>query len=673
LVIPVFSSSFSELNPYFCYKSFHNLISQETIGQILETARIEEVVGEFVTLKKRGVNLLGLCPFHNEKTPSFTVSPKKGIFKCFGCGKGGNSVNFLMEHEQFTYPEALKYLAKKYHIEYSEEEQTPDQIRELNERESLFHVTDFAARFFAANLFDTEQGLSIGLSYFKERGFRDDIIKKFQLGFAIDEWDHFTRHALQQGYNRDYLEKTGLTIVKEGKAYDRFRGRVIFPIHNLSGRVLGFGGRILKTEKTSAKYVNSPESDIYHKGKVLYGINMAKNGIITADNCYLVEGYTDVISLHQAGIENVVASSGTSLTTEQIKLISRYTKNITILYDGDEAGIKASFRGIDMILEQGMDVKIVLFPDGEDPDSFARSHRSSEVLHFITKKATNFIFFKTNLLLKEAESDPVKKAGLIKEIVGSVALIPDQITRSVYIKECSALMDIAEQNLMNELNRIRRSHFDIKLKEKKTEEPKDTGDPYLYKTEKQSEYDFLSSEYQERDVIRLLMTFGNRELTFERENEAGKPEKMNIDVASFIVGDLQNDEIAFQKDIYNQVFAIAAKQLDAGNIPDDQFYLYHNDPEISTLAATLIIPKYELNDWPRVKIIVAREEDKLKIAVMHAVLSMKLRKLERMYEENLKILQHAADNEIEDLMYAQKRILKNKVLISAELGRIVLR
>ena len=649
------------------------MISQEIIAQIIETARIDEVVGEFVTLKKRGVNLLGLCPFHNEKTPSFTVSPKKGIFKCFGCGKGGNSVNFLMEHEQFTYPEALKYLARKYHIEFSEEEQTPEQIRELNEKEGLFHATDFAAKFFATNLFDTEQGRSIGLSYFKERGFRDDIIKKFQLGFALDEWDHFTRNALQQGYNRDYLEKTGLTIVKDGKVYDRFRGRVIFPIHNISGRVLGFGGRILKIEKTSPKYVNSPESEIYHKGKVLYGINLAKNAILTTDNCYLVEGYTDVISLHQAGIENVVASSGTSLTTEQIKLISRYTKNITILYDGDAAGIKASFRGIDMILEQGLDVKIVLFPDGEDPDSFARSHRSSEVTEYITKKAVNFIFFKTDLLLKEAESDPVKKAGLIKEIVGSVALIPDQITRSVYIKECSALMDIAEQNLMNELNRIRRTDFDHKLKEKRPDAPPDTGDPFLYKPEKQAEYDFMSSEFQEKDVIRLLMTFGNHLLTFEQINEAGKTEEISVDVATFIVRDLQNDEIGFDTPIYKQVFDLASHQIDAGIIPDDQYFLYNNNPAISELASTLIIPKYELHDWPRVKIIVPREEDKLKFSVMHAVLSMKLRKLERMFEENLKAMHQASDSEMEDLMIAQQLILRNKILVSAELGRIVLR
>ena len=654
------------------------MISQEIIAQIIETARIDEVVGEFVTLKKRGVNLLGLCPFHNEKTPSFTVSPKKGIFKCFGCGKGGNSVNFLMEHEQFTYPEALKYLAKKYHIEYSEDEQTPEQIRELNEKEGLFHATDFAAKFFATNLFDTDQGRSIGLSYFKERGFRDDIIKKFQLGFALDEWDHFTRNALQQGYNRDYLEKTGLTIVKDGKVYDRFRGRVIFPIHNISGRVLGFGGRILKIEKTSPKYVNSPESDIYHKGKVLYGINLAKNAILSADNCYLVEGYTDVISLHQSGVENVVASSGTSLTTEQIKLISRYTKNITILYDGDAAGIKASFRGIDMILEQGMDVKIVLFPDGEDPDSFARNHRSSEVTEFITKKAVNFIFFKTDLLLKEAGADPLKRGSLIKEIVGSIALIPDPINRQIYLKECSELLGMEEQNLMNQLNRIGLNQLDKKQKENRPEEPPQASEKFILTAEKQVEYDFLSSVFQEKDVIRLLITFGNRPLIFEQKNEAGKTVEISIDVATFIVRDLQNDEVEFHTPIYQQVFDLTAKQLDAGIIPDDQFFLHHINNEISSLAAELIIPKYELHDWPRVKITVSREEDKLKIAVMQSVLSLKLRKLEKMIEiidKSIKIAQQNLTpfDEIMELMGSQNDLNNMKKIISAELGRIILR
>ena len=397
------------------------MISRDTIQTIIETARVEEVVGDFVTLRKRGVNMIGLCPFHNEKTPSFTVSPVKGIYKCFGCGKAGNSVNFVMEHEHYTYPEALRFLAKKYSIEIEEEEQTPEQLQEINEKESLYAVTAFAQKFFTECLFNTEEGKSIGLTYFKDRGFREHIMEHFQLGYSPDAWEAFTNNAIQNGYSPDYLVKSGLTIEKDGKRFDRFSARVIFPIHNLSGRVIGFGGRILKSEEKKAKYINSPESDIYNKSQVLYGIYFAKNAIIKKDNCYLVEGYTDVISLFQAGFENVVASSGTSLTTDQIRLIKRYTPNITILYDGDEAGLKASFRGIDMILEQGMNVKIVMFPDGEDPDSFVRNHRSIEVEEFLGKEARDFIRFKTNILIKEAQDDPIKKAGLIKEIVQSIS------------------------------------------------------------------------------------------------------------------------------------------------------------------------------------------------------------------------------------------------------------
>jgi DNA primase len=651
------------------------MISKETIQEIMDAARIDEVVGEFVSLKKRGANLIGLCPFHNEKTPSFTVSPQRGIFKCFGCGKGGNAVQFLMEHEQFTYPEALRYLAKKYNIEIEEKEQTPEEIKQLNEKESLFHVTDFAAKYFADNLFNTEKGRAVGLSYFKERGFREDIIKKFQLGYALEGWDDFTAHALKMGYKLDYLEKTGLTIVKENKQYDRFRGRVIFPIRNLSGRVLGFGGRTLSADKKTPKYVNSPESDIYHKSKVLYGIDLAKNAIITNDNCFLVEGYTDVISLHMAGITNVVASSGTSLTTDQIRLISRYTKNITILYDGDEAGIKASFRGIDMILEQGMDVKIVLFPEGEDPDSFARSHRSSEVQDFIREKADNFIFFKTNLLVKDAGNDPVKKAGLIKEIVNSIALIPDQIIRSVYVKECSALLDITEQTLMNELNRVRRKNYNRKLKEKAKESPADDNvEPFVGVPEEQPGFDYLSPEGQEKDVVRLLMNFGNREIDFDYLDENKETQSETADVASFIVSDLLNDEISFINPLFKKIFDDVNNRLNEGIIPDEKYFLNHDDQEIAGLAATLLLSKYELNDWERVHIYVSKEEEKLKTAVEHALLSLKLRWLERKFEENGNALKNATDDtDIEMLLVNQTNLIKKKKIISAKLGRIILR
>ena len=428
------------------------MIPKETVSQIIETARVDEVVGEYVSLKKRGANLLGLCPFHNEKTPSFTVSPAKGIYKCFGCGKAGSSVNFIMEHEHYTYPEALKYLARKYNIEIEEEELSAEQIQEANEKESLYIVTQFAASYFEEQLWKSENGRAIGLSYFKERGFHETTIEKFKLGFSPDEWEAFTKAALEKGYKLDFLEKTGLSIVKGEKQFDRFKGRVMFPIQNISGRVIGFGGRTLSADKKTAKYLNSPESEIYHKSKVLYGLNFAKKSIVENDNCYLVEGYTDVISFHQNEVENVVSSSGTSLTAEQIKLIKRYSSNITILFDGDAAGIKAAFRGIDMILEEGMNVKVIAFPEGEDPDSYAKSHSSEELKKFLKNNAVDFIRFKTTLLLEETTNDPIKRAGLIKEIVQSIALIPEPISRSVYLQECSKLLEIDEQSLLSELN-----------------------------------------------------------------------------------------------------------------------------------------------------------------------------------------------------------------------------
>jgi DNA primase len=479
---------------------------------------------------------------------------------------------------------------------------------------------------------------------------------------------------LRQGYKLEYLKKTGLTIVKEEKQYDRFRGRVLFPIQNLSGRVLGFGGRTLSSDKSVPKYVNSPESEVYNKSKVLYGINHAKSAIIAADNCYLVEGYTDVISLHQAGIENVVASSGTALTTDQIRLISRYTKNITILYDGDEAGIKASFRGIDLILEQGMNVKIVLFPEGEDPDSYARAHRTSEVQDFITGQAVNFIIFKTNLLLKEASGDPIKKSALIREIVGSIALIPDQIIRSVYIKECAALMDIAEQTLMNALNQIRRKRLDKKRKEQKSPESESFVQPFEIPVEKEQGTDYHTTENHEREIIRLLMQFGDKKLIFEHKEEDGDIQRMEVDAAWFIIKDLENDDISLQNELYNKILMTAAGEVEQGNLPDSKFYLQHDDGSIAALAADLLSEKYALDNWGSVKIKVKTEEDKLMLTVTGAILSLKLRVLERQYEETLKKLQsETSEEEIELLMAAQQKIRKKISLVSKELGRIILR
>ena len=429
------------------------MIPKETVDKIIEEARVDEVIGDFVALKKRGVNLLGNCPFHNEKTPSFTVSPAKGIYKCFGCGVSGNSVNFIMDHEQMSYPDALKYLAKKYNIEIQEKELSSEEKEKIDKKESYYLVSQYAKEQFIRNLHETDEGKSVGLSYFKARGISDEMMEKFGLGYSFEERNHFTKIATDKGYKKEHLIGSGLIAEKNNRDYDRFSGRVMFPIHNMSGRAMGFGARILQTNKKSAKYLNSPETEIYHKSDVLYGLYLAKRSMIQQDDCFLVEGYTDVISFHQKGIENVVASSGTSLTPGQIKLVKRFTPNITVLYDGDAAGIKASFRGIDLILKEGMNVKVVTFPDGEDPDSFARANTSAELEEYIEENKKDFINFKISILLDDAGNDPIKRAGLIKEIVQSIALIPDTIIRSVYTQEAATLLKIEEQTLVNELNK----------------------------------------------------------------------------------------------------------------------------------------------------------------------------------------------------------------------------
>ena len=652
------------------------MISPETISTIFETAHIEEVVGDFVNIKKRGVNYIGLCPFHNEKTPSFTVSPSKGIYKCFGCGKGGNSVNFIMEHERYSYPEALKYLAKKYNIEIEEEEQTPEQLQALGEQEGLYFVSAFAQKYFTENLFKKDEGKAIGLTYFKERGFSESTIKKFQLGYGIDKWDDFSQHALSSGYKIDYLIKTGLTISKENKYYDRFRARVLFPIHNLSGKVIGFGGRILSSEKSKAKYINSPESDIYNKSKVLYGIYFSRNAIINKNNCFLVEGYTDVISLHQSGIENVVASSGTSLTTDQIKLIKRYTSNITILYDGDEAGVKASFRGIDMILEEGMNVRIVLFPEGEDPDSYAKNNPASEVQEFISKKAEDFISFKTNLLVKETQNDPIKKASLIKEIVETIALIPDGIYRSVYVKECGSIMNVPEQTLMNELNRIIRRIFRDKNKFTRSEDvPENEAYKEEYKAEKQIDIDLYEGKFQERDIIRLLLLYGDKEIIFEEINEDKQKIDVPVKVANFIVKDIKSDEIYFQNATYQLIFNEYESAIEKDFIPDEQYFINHADEKISQLTIELISTPYELSpNWLKKRIFVKTEKDRLKLLVVSSVLSFKAKKVDKMIIDNRKEIQKAGNDE-DRIILQQKHIsLKNISMdINRKLSRIIIK
>lgn len=654
------------------------LIPKETIDEIFETARIEEVVGDYVSLKKKGTNLWGLCPFHNEKTPSFSVAPVKGIYKCFGCGKGGNSVNFLMEHEQYTYPEALKHLAKKYNIEIQEEEQTAEDIAEQNERESLYIVSNFAEEFFVDNLHNTEEGKSIGLSYFKERGFSEETIKKFRLGYSPEKRTALADAAKDKGYQKQYLEKAGLVIDKETYVFDRFAARVMFPIHNLSGRVIAFGGRTLRTDKKIAKYINSPETDIYHKSKVLYGIFQAKKTIVEKDNCYLVEGYTDVISFAQAGIENVVASSGTSLTVEQIRLVKRYTPNITILYDGDAAGIKASFRGIDLILEEGMNVKVVLFPDGEDPDSYARKLDSDELKEYIESHSQDFITFKTALLLDGVQNDPIKKAGLIKDIVESISLIPDRITRSIYLKECSTLLGIDEQVLIAELNKIRRKNFKDKARDAgHSGEEVDIPEPTIIGTPKQDapKDNFTDIEFQERDVIRILLNYGSQNIELPAFTEDEEEEMVPVNIAQFIHSELGSDGISFENELYQKVFEKYAEFLSRMEIPDEKYFINNEDQEISTLAVDLFTEPYNLSEnWETHMIYVTHENADLKKTVFKAIYSLKLKKLMQLIlltQEKLKVID--SDEDLEALLEQQKILMDAKRQISNELGRVVLK
>ena len=636
------------------------MINKETIQNIIETARIEEVVGDFVTLKKRGVNLLGLCPFHNEKTPSFTVSAPKGIYKCFGCGKSGNVVGFLMEHEHLSYPEALRYLAKKYFIEITEELETPEQLQADSEKESLMHIAAFAQQFFSKKLIETDEGKAIGLSYFKERGFDEKIIEKFQLGYSPEEWDSLTKAAIENGYKLEYLANTGLTIIKEERHYDRFRGRVMFPIHNLSGRVIGFGGRTLLTDKTVPKYVNSPESEIYHKSNVLYGIYFAKSSIISHDNCFLVEGYTDVISLHLSGIENVVASSGTSLTVDQIKLIRRYTPNITILYDGDAAGIKASFRGIDMILEEGMNVKIVLFPDGEDPDSYSRKHRPVEVREFVQNNPSDFIIFKTKLLLKEAENDPIKKANLINEIINSISLIPDELSRSAYRKKCSEIMTVSEDTLKNVLNKVVNSRRK-KSAQKNIEisEEQEINDNVKYISE-QIKIEEESPENLEKEITTFLLNFGKLSISVDIIDEDGEKSKEEIVLANYIISELNRDEISFQTPAYNAILKEYNKLIDEEIIPDAQHFINHSDTQLSASVIELLFSPYQLANWGKHRINVATEEMELLKSTLKKINKLKLKIVSKFLVDILEKLK--VETNEEEIILLQNRHKRFKEL-----------
>jgi DNA primase len=648
------------------------MIDRPTIDRILDAAQIVEVIQEFVPLKKRGVNYLGLCPFHNEKTPSFTVSPSKEIFKCFGCGKVGNAVNFIMEHEHLSYPEALKYLAKKYHIEVIEKELSPEELEKQNERESLLVLSAYASRQFTENLFQTDEGMTVGLSYFKERGFQQNTLKKFEVGYSFEKRDAFTKRALDDGYRQDFLVKTGLSIQHEEHLFDRFSGRVMFPIHSLSGQVLGFGGRILKSDVKTAKYLNSPESEIYHKSRIVYGIFQARKAIIQQDKCYLVEGYTDVMSLHEAGIENVVASSGTSLTQEQVRLIKRFTPNITILYDGDPAGIKASIRGIDIVLEEGMNVRIVLLPDGEDPDSYSKKVSNTEFLGYLKEKETDFIRFKTDLLIEEAAGDPVRKANLIRDIVRSIAVIPETITRTVYIKECSTHLQITEAVLYHEVNKLRQQRSFQDRNKYPGLEDLPVPPPVV---PKQVRLDVLTY-YSEKEVIRILLKFGSVEFEKKIHSEDGREEITTV--SDYIVHEIISDDLLFDDDTCAKIFEEFRFYTQQGIFPGDKQFIKHEDPAISKLSADLLSDSHELSRiWRDKQTYVETEDMKLKDLVPDVVLKFKSDKIKVRLKEIMSQLEDAARSGDPDRILAlQKKDQALKIalrMISEKLGnRIVL-
>lgn len=653
------------------------MISKATIDTVFETARVEEVIGDFVNLKRAGTNLKGLSPFSNEKSPSFMVSPVKQIWKDFSSGKGGNVVAFLMEHEHFSYPEAIRYLAKKYNIEIEETEQSDQEKEQANEKESMYLVSEFAQKYFHNTLLNTDEGRAIGYSYFKERGFTGDTIKKFGLGYSPEAWDAFSKEALGKGYKLEYLEKTGLTIASEERQIDRFRGRVMFPIQSMSGRVLGFGGRILGNDKKAAKYLNSPESDIYHKSKVLYGIYYAKQSIAKQDNCYLVEGYTDVIQLHQAGIENVVASSGTALTPDQIRLVNRLTKNITVLFDGDAAGLRASIRGIDLILEEGMNVKVCTFPEGEDPDSFAKKTPHDELIAYLDENSKDFIQFKASLLVDEAKNDPVKKAGLIRDMVTSISKIPDRIQREIYIQECARIMDISEQVLASTLAQLVQKDIADAGKKYK-EEQKAQALTAVSHSIPQAEQKINMLEEGERKLIEQLILYGNMEGVFEDEyekydefgTEFTYKEQVTCKVFKRIFLNLQQDEIEFS----NAEFQSLYKQLINFYLEEDikaEDAIKSIPQEFQPIITDIIMEdeKYLLSGWEDKKQIpVKLKEMTFEDDVNQAIFNLRWMIIDKLINDLIKNIEPESD--LEEVKQDIKDYTELKRRIAEKLGRI---
>ncbi len=652
------------------------MIDQQTVARIHEAARIEEVVSDFVTLRKRGVNLLGLCPFHNERTPSFTVSPAKGIFKCFGCGKGGNAVNFVMEHEQMNYVDALKYLAKKYHIEVVEKELTAEEVAARNDRESMLLVNEFAQNYFSTQLHKHAEGKAVGLSYFRERGFREDIIEKFKLGYSLEERDAFTQTALKSGYKLEYLVKTGLTFEGDNNyVADRFRGRVLFPVHTISGKVVAFGGRTLRKDDKTAKYINSPESEIYHKSNELYGIFFAKQAIVRHDRCYLVEGYTDVLSMHQSGVENVVASSGTALTPGQIRMIHRFTENVTIIFDGDPAGIKASLRGIDLLLEEGMNIKVLLLPQGDDPDSFARKHNASDFIAYVEENSTDFIRFKTQLLLDDAGNDPIKRAGLVQDIVGSIAVIPNKIIQAEYVKESSNLLDVREETLYHQINIIRakaRQEHQRRVEREARTATAETAAP-VTETGTIPQTPVRQFDDEERNLLAVLIKYGTHILYYLNDEEGNS--SIPQTVSDYVFSELENDHLSFQNPVFRKIYEELRTLPHLTQEELERYFTTHADATVSSATVELITEKYTLSKIHSKFREVESDDKRLHELAPRYIYEYKLALIMNKRREKLLEMKKASEsgdmNHLKELMLEIEEIDYFKTALSKELDRVL--
>ena len=656
------------------------MITKDTIDKVYETARVEEVIGDFVQLKRAGSNFKGLSPFSDERSPSFMVSPAKGIWKDFSSGKGGNAIAFVMEHEHFSYPEAIKYLAKKYNIEVEETQLSNEEKEVANEKESLYLVSEFASKYFQDILLNSEEGKAIGYTYFKERGFTNDTIKKFNLGYSPNTWDAFTKEALGKGYKLEFLEKTGLTIVGEDKQFDRFKGRVMFPIQSMSGRVLGFGGRILTNDKKAAKYLNSPESDLYHKSKVLYGIFHAKQAIAKQDRCFLVEGYTDVIQMHQAGIENVVASSGTALTPDQIRLINRLTKNITVLFDGDAAGLRASIRGIDLILEEGMNVKVCTFPDGDDPDSFAKKTPLQDLQLYLEENAMDFIQFKASLLMKEAKNDPIKKADLIRDMVASISKIPDRIKREVYIQEVSRIMDISEDVLFNTLAQlVKKDNLEITKKAKQEQVAFE-----VHKNENAPIISQIDIQYElEHKIIEILLLYGNVEEEFEdvffKNDENGNvfefKETHTEKVFQRIFLSLQEDEIELANPLFKAIYDNLILYFNTVEVFELEHYLSQLSPSLSQEVTSILMndERELLHKWDEKHIYVKQKDKTISQYVTETILTLRWFLVNKIIDDLKSSVSNTAESDNSETLTMVIDYLGLTNMFSKKLGRVISR